>query len=129
MLLVYFPLRPAESIQELYGSYWLFASLEVIEYSLQAKRDWFEVLNVNRHVVHSFSEGFNNEESLYEGVKVASCTFIDKPVILMEYLIFSARSGSDLIWQFLNKIHGFDNDTNIVHFIKLQSLLSFNFHC
>jgi hypothetical protein len=64
VLLVHFSLTPPERVEELESAHWPLPRLEVVENTLDTKRDRFEVVDVSGHVVDGTAEGSNEEETL-----------------------------------------------------------------
>jgi hypothetical protein len=77
MLLIHFSLAPTESIQELEGADRSTTRLQVVENSLNAEGDRFEIVYVRGHLVHSSSERSDKEESLKKRVQVTGRALID----------------------------------------------------
>jgi hypothetical protein len=64
VLLVHLSLAPAEGVQELEGAHGISPCLQVIEDSLQAKRDALEVICISGHLVNGSTEVSDEEKCL-----------------------------------------------------------------
>ncbi len=81
MLLVHLSLAPTEGIQKFECAHGSLTRLKVVENALNTKRDGLEVVDVGGHVVDSAAESANEEETLEQGVEVASCPFVYQTII------------------------------------------------
>jgi len=66
MLLVHFLLSPAEGIEQLDGPHSIFACLQIVEDSLQAKWNRLVFIDLRWHMIDSSPEGFDDEKCLYQ---------------------------------------------------------------
>lgn len=81
-------LTPPKGIQEFDGPYWRIPCLQIVKDSLETERNALEVIDVNGHLVDSSPESSDHEESLQDGVHVASGAFVDDSIMAGLHLQF-----------------------------------------